>query len=67
MLREDAAEGEARSRMLPRGYPWLGSFLARELLGDEAGLLLVLEPIALALDVDGGWSDGAAGQGWTRR
>ena len=53
--------------MLREQAPGVTPVLARELLGDEAGLLLVLEPIALALDVDGGWSDGAAGQGWTRR
>ena len=54
MLREDAAEGEPGAACSRADTLGLGSFVARELLGDEAGLLLVLEPIALALDVDGG-------------
>ena len=54
-MREDAAEGEARSRMLPREWRWgLSALFAGELCGDDTGLLLVLEPVALALDVDGG-------------
>ena len=40
--------------MLREQAPGVTPVLARELLGDEAGLLLILEPIALALDVDGG-------------
>ena len=53
--REDAAEGVARSRMLPRGVVLgLGSVLSGEFCGDDAGLFLVFEPVAFALDVDGG-------------
>ena len=49
---ECAAEGEARSRILPRPLQdGSDSFLVGG-FGDDAGLLLVLEPVALALDVD---------------
>ena len=42
MLREDAAEGGARSRMLPRGRPGSG-FFPGQFGSDEPGLLLVLQ------------------------
>jgi hypothetical protein len=32
----------------------LGSVLSGEFCGDDSGLLLVFEPVAIALDVDGG-------------
>src|SRR5258708_35845028 len=52
---EDAAKGEARSRMVQREWRWgLCALFAGELCGDDTGLFLVLEPVALALDVDGG-------------
>ena len=44
----------------PEPYPpartscGLCSFFPRQLCGDDAGLLLVLEPVTFALDVDGG-------------
>jgi hypothetical protein len=34
--------------------PLLCSVFSGEFCGDDSGLLLVLEPVALALDVDGG-------------
>src|SRR5260370_28998340 len=49
-MREDAAEGEARSRVLPREWRWgLSALFAGELCGDDTGFLLVLESVALAL------------------
>src|SRR5258708_38695638 len=55
LMREDASEREARSSMLPREWRWgLSDLFAGELCGDDTGLLLVLEPVALALAVDGG-------------
>ncbi len=54
MLREDAAEGEARSRMLPRGHCLGLGFFPGQLGGDQPGLFLVLQPVAFALDVDRG-------------
>src|SRR5258708_28979724 len=52
---EDAAKGEARSRMVQREWRWgLSALFSGELWGDDTGLLLVLEPVALDLDVDGG-------------
>ena len=54
-MREHAAEGEAWSRMLPREWRWgLSALFAGELCDDDTGLVLVLEPVALTLDVDGG-------------
>jgi hypothetical protein len=54
-MREDAAEGEARSRILPREWRrGLSALFAGEFGGDDTGFLLVLEPVAFALDVDGG-------------
>lgn len=55
MVREDAAEGGARSRMLPPGRSGgLCAVLAGESGSDHAGFLLVLQPVAFALDVDRG-------------
>src|ERR1700686_4420974 len=51
-MRRRAKPGAAPSRA--SGVGGLSALFAGELCGDDTGLLLVLEPVALALDVDGG-------------
>lgn len=51
---ECAAKPEARSRVLSGAGPVGSGFFPVWGLCDHSGFLLVLEPVALALDVDGG-------------
>ncbi len=56
---ERSPEPHSPEGPLPRG--WSGRLLGGRLGADHAGLLLVLQPVALAIDVDGG---GVVQQPW---
>jgi len=52
-MRRRAKPGAACSRADAQGEG-LCSLFPRQLCGDDTGLLFILEPVAFALDVDGG-------------